>query len=108
MPTTIKNVITPNIGTVTTVYNPTTPGIQSTMIGFVLSNTTASAVTASVTITNNAATTVYLIKNVSIPANNSLDIVSGSKVAVNQGDTVQVVSSATASIDVVISVVEVV
>lgn len=107
MPTALKNFITQNVGTSpTTVYNPTTASIQSTVIGLILANTTTVPITASVTLTSGA-TTVYVIRNVSLPVGNSLDIIGGSKLIMEQNDTIQVVSSAATSIDVTVSAVEV-
>jgi hypothetical protein len=108
MATALKNYLTASVGTTaTTVYNPTTAGIQSTVIGLTLANTVTSPITASVTVTSGA-TTVYIIKNTSIPSGNSLSILGDGKFVVEQNDVVQVVSSAATSVDVLISVVEVV
>ena len=108
MPTTLKNYLTPDVGaSAATVYNPTTAGIQSTVIGLTLANTTTSSVNASVTITSGA-TTVFIVKNTAVPAGNSLSILGDGKFIVEQNDVVQVISSAANSIDVVLSVVEVV
>jgi len=108
MATALKSYPTANVGvTATTVYNPTAAGIQVTVIGLTLANTTTSSVTASVTLASGA-TTVYLIKNTSIPAGNSLSILGEGKFVVEQNDVVQVVSSAATSVDVLVSVVEVV
>lgn len=51
---------------------------------------------------------MFLIKNTSIPAGNSLSILGDGKFVVEQNDVVQVVSSAATSVDVLVSVVEVV
>jgi uncharacterized protein (DUF697 family) len=91
----------------TSVYNPTTAGIQATAVGMTLANTTTSSVTASVTLTSGA-TTVYIIKNTTIPAGNSLSILGDGKFIVEQNDDVKVISSASSSVDVLLSVVEVV
>lgn len=108
MATTLKNYLSSGVGTTaTTVYNPTTANIQSTVIGLVLANTTASPITASVTL-NSGATTVFVIRNVTIPTGNALDIIGGSKLIVEQNDIIQVVSSAASSVDVTVSAVEVV
>ena len=108
MATTLKSYPTANVGvTATTVYNPTTAGIQSTVIGMTLANTTTNSVTASVTLTSGA-TTMYIIKNTTIPSGNSLSILGEGKFIVEQNDVLQVVSSAASSVDVLVSVVEVV
>jgi len=108
MATTLKNYPTANVGTVsTTVYNPTTAGIQATVIGMTVSNTATSNITASVTITSGA-TTVYVIKDTTIPVGNSLNVLGDSKLVIEQGDVISVKSSLANSADVFISVVEVV
>ena len=108
MTTTLKNYLTSNVGTSsTTIYNPTTAGIQATVIGLTLANTTTSPVNASVTITSGA-TTVFIVKNTAVPAGNSLSVLGDGKFIVEQNDVVQVISSAANSIDVVLSTVEVV
>jgi hypothetical protein len=108
MPTSLKNYLTANVGaSPSSVYNPTTAGIQATVIGMTLANTTTSNVTASVTVISGA-TTVYIIKNTSIPPGNSLSILGDGKFIVEQNDNVQVTSSAASSVDVLLSVVEVV
>ena len=108
MATSLKNYISANIGTTaTTVFNPTTAGQQSTIIGLSLANVSAQSINASVTLTSGA-TTVYIIKNTSIPSGNALSILKDSKIIVEQNDIIQVVSSIASSLDVVISTVEVV
>jgi hypothetical protein len=51
---------------------------------------------------------VYIIKNTNIPSGNSLSILGDGKFIVEQNDVVQVVSSVASSVDVLLSVVEVV
>lgn len=108
MTTTLKSYLTANVGlTATTVYNPTSAGIQSTVIGMTLANTTTSSVTANVTLTSGS-TTVYLIKNVVLPSGNTLSVLGDGKFIVNEDDLVRVQSSAASSVDVIVSTVEVV
>jgi hypothetical protein len=108
MATSLKNYITSNVGlTGNTVYNPTTSGIQSTMIGLVLCNTSQYPVTANVTLTSGV-NTVYIVKNMVIPVGNSLDIINSGKIILTQGNIVNVASSLASSIDVTVSAVEVV
>jgi predicted TIM-barrel enzyme len=96
-----------NVTTITSVYNPTTSTVQATMTGCLLANTTGSAVTASVTLTNAAATvTTNIVKNAIIPVGTSINIlVDGTRIVVPQNYTVKVVSSG--ATDVTISAVEV-
>lgn len=107
MATSLKNYLVPNIGlTPTTVYNPTTAGIQATVVGMTLANTTSSPITASITLTSGV-TTAYLIKNVIIPAGNAYNVTGDIKIFIEQNDILQVVSSVASSVDVVLSSVEV-
>jgi len=97
---------TANVTTITTVYNPTTSGVQATLIGCLLANTGTSTATASVTLVNSGATvTTNIVKNVSIPVGTALDIMNAAKIVVPQNYTVQVVSNVTT--DVTVSAVEV-
>ena len=95
-----------NVTTSTTVYNPTASGVQATMIGCLISNTTSAPVTFTVTLTNATNTvTTSLITNTTVPAGNSLNILDGgSRVNVPQNYSVKV--NATGSVDVTISAVE--
>lgn len=108
MSTNFRNYLTAGIGTsTTTVYNPTTAGIQSTVIGLILSNISSAPVTATVTLTKDG-TTVSIIKNATIAVGNALDVAgSGSRIVVSQSDILSVSSSAASSIDVTVSAVEV-
>ena len=95
-----------NVTTNTAVYNPTTSGVQATMIGCLIANTTASTVTATVTLVNSGATvTTNLVKSIPIPTGNSLDAMNSAKIVVPANYTVNV--SATGAVDVTVSSIEV-
>lgn len=97
---------TASVTTLTTVYNPTTSGVQATLLGCLLANTTTSAVTASVTLVNSGATvTTNIVKNVTIPTGTSLDIMNAAKIVVPANYSVKVISSG--ATDVTVSAVEV-
>jgi hypothetical protein len=97
---------TANVTTITTVYNPTTVGVQATLTGCLLANTTSSSVIASVTLINSGATvTTNIVKNVTIPAGTSLDIMNAAKIVVPRNYTLQVVSNG--AVDVTVSSIEV-
>jgi hypothetical protein len=97
---------TPSVTTLTTVYNPTTSGVQATLIGCLLSNVGTTAATASVTLINSSATiTTNIVKNVIIPVGTSLDIMDTSKIVIPQNYTIKVVSNI--AVDVTVSSVEV-
>jgi hypothetical protein len=72
-----------------------------------VANTTTGTVTASVTLTSGG-TTVFLVKNASVPAGGALVPIGGDqKVVVEASDVIQVQSSASSSLDVIVSVLEI-
>ena len=95
------------MGTSATTVLTGATGAQTTVIGMTVANTTTGTVTASVTLTSGG-TTVFLVKNASVPAGGSLVPVGGDqKVVVEAGDVIQVQSSAATSLDVIVSVLEI-
>lgn len=107
MANTFKNYLTANVGTTATTVLTGASGAQTTVIGMTVANTTTSSVTASVTLTSGA-TTVYLVKNASVPAGGALVPIGGDqKVVVEASDVIQVQSSASSSLDVIVSVLEI-
>jgi len=119
MASNFKRSFTRNIGTAnTTIYNPTTPGVQATVIGLSLCNITNAAVEVSVTFSQGAnsasagANTVYLIKSAIIPAGSSLVPIGGDQKLVlvantTTSDYLEVSSNTATSVDVVLSSLEV-
>jgi hypothetical protein len=99
-----QNQLTASITSATTVYNPTTVGLQCTLIGCLIANTTTTAVTSTVTLTSGA-TTVNIVKNVLIPAGTSLDIINAARIIIEQNNVLAV--SATGAVDVTVSSIEV-
>jgi len=94
------------VTSLTTVYNPTTSGVQATLTGCLLCNLTNSPVNATVTLTNASATVVTNIAyNIGIPPGNSLDVVQAAKIIVVQNAAIKV--SATGAVDVTLSSIEV-
>lgn len=108
MATTLKNYLTVNIGTSpTTVYNPTTVGIQTTVIGMSVANTTTSDITINIALVSGG-TTAYLVKNLELPVGNTYNVTGDIKLVLERNDSLQVTSSTASSADVVVSAVEVV
>ncbi len=102
-----KNFLANNIGTTAvTVYNPTDTGIQSTLIGMTLANVSTQSVTVSASILSGA-NTVYIIKNAVIPTGNTLNLLDANKIIIQQGNSVQIQSSTSNSVDAILSVIEV-
>lgn len=80
---------------------------QTTVIGMSAANTSASPVTVSAYVTRSG-TDYYLIKGATVPVGGTLVIVGGDqKVVLITSDTLKVVSSAAASVDSVVSVLNI-
>ena len=111
-----KRICTPSIGTsLTTIYGvPAGAGstaLESIVIGITMANKTTSGVTADIFIDNeDGSNDVYIVKNATIPAGSSLEVMSGNKlVLMNDGtnaDNLEALASATSSVDVTVSVLE--
>jgi hypothetical protein len=77
-----------------------------TIVGVNISNTTGSAVNASVYITNTALD-YYLVKNAPIPAGSALQVIDGgAKIIVQSGDALKIISDTATSLDTVVSTVD--
>jgi hypothetical protein len=80
---------------------------QTTIIGLSFANTTSSPITASAYITRSAVD-YYLIENATVPVGSTLVVVGGDqKTVLITGDALKVVTSATASADVITSVLNI-
>lgn len=103
-----KNFTANSVGTSnTTLYNPTTSGIQSVVIGLTLSNKIGSAVTASVLLDTGTDVT-YLIKDGLITVGTTLvPVGGGTKLVVTQNHSLKVISNTASSIDATLSVLEI-
>jgi hypothetical protein len=98
-----------NIGTALTSVGSYTvgAGVETTVIGLSICNTTASPVTVTVTI-NDGANDTNLVKGAGIPVGQSLIPIGGDeKVVLITGDSLKVQSSAASSLDVVMSILEI-
>ena len=93
-----------NVGTsAATIF---TANSYDTIIGIYVANVTASAVIASVYI-NDGTNDIHLIKDAPIPAGSALQVLDGgSKIVVQSGDVLKVVSDTASSLDVLTSVVD--
>lgn len=107
MANTFKSYTKANIGaSVSDVY--TVPGATtSVIIGLCLSNTTSSLVTANVIVDKSGASdTVYLAKDLDVPNGTLYEFNAGNKIILEAGDKLQISSSTSSSIDVMVSVLE--
>ena len=111
-----KRFCVPNVGTSnTTLYGvPAGAGsaaLESIVIGITMANKSNSGITGSIFIDNEDGTNdVFIVKDASIPAGSSLEVMSGNKLVLqNDGsnaDVLEGIASATSSLDITVSVLE--
>ena len=112
-----KRICTPNISNSSnsTIYAvPAGSGsaaLESIVIGITMCNKSSAGITASVFLDNeDGSNDVYIVKDASIPAGSSLEIMSGNKlVLMNDGsnaDNLEALASAASALDVTVSVLE--
>src|SRR6056300_1148410 len=114
-----KRFTVPNVNTSTgasasavyTVPSSSSTAVESIVIGITLSNTSATGVTASVFLDNyDGSNDVHIVKDASIPAGSSLEVMSGNKlVSMNNGttgDVIRVSSGTATAIDATVTVLE--
>ena len=111
-----KRICTPDIGTSLTTIYPVPAGsgsaaLESIVIGITMANKTSSGVTASIFIDNeDGSNDVYIVKDASIPAGSSLEVMSGNKLVLmidgTYADNLEASCSAGSSVDVTVSVLE--
>ena len=111
----VTNVNTSSGASASSVYSvPAGAGssaLESIVIGITIANTSNAGITASVFLDNNAGSNdVHIVKNASIPAGSSLEVMSGNKLVLqNTGsaaDVLRVSASASNSADALVSVLE--
>ena len=85
--------------------------LESIVIGITLANKTSTGVTASVFLDNyTGSNDVYIVKDATIPAGSSLEVMSGNKIVVqgdgSANDVIRVSSGTSTAVDATISVLE--
>jgi len=86
--------------------------LESIIIGITLANKTSTGVTASVFLDHlsGSGSDVFIVKDATIPAGSSLEIMSGNKIVVQNngttGDVIRVSSGTATAVDAIISVLE--
>ena len=85
--------------------------LESIVIGITMANKTSSGITASIFVDNeDGSNDVYIVKDASIPAGASLEVMSGNKLVLQNdgtnGDNLEALASAANSLDVTVSVLE--
>ena len=111
-----KRFCVPNVGTsLTTLYGvpagASSAALESIVIGITMANKTSVGVTASIFIDNEDGTNdVFIVKDASIPAGASLEVMSGNKLVLQNdgtnGDNLEATCSVANSLDVTVSVLE--
>ena len=94
-----------------TVPSSSSTAVESIVLGITLANKSSSGVTASVFLDNYDGTNdVYIVKDASIPAGSSLEVMSGNKLVLQgdgtTNDAIRVSASASSSVDATVSVLE--
>ena len=112
---TVTNVNTSTGASASAVYTvPAGAGssaLESIIIGITLANTTTAGITASVFLDNNSGSNdVHIVKNATIPAGSSLEVMAGNKLVVQNsgsaGDVIRVSAGTASACDATISVPE--
>ena len=109
MANSFKRKLSRSIGSSLTAVGSYTVGASTevTVIGLVVSNTTASQVLVDATV-NDGANDTYLIKEAPVPSGGSIVIIGGDqKVVMETGDSLKVKSDTASSVDVVMSILEI-
>ena len=111
-----KRFCVPDVGTSnTTLYGvpagASSSALETIVIGITMANKSASGITASIFIDNeDGSNDVFIVKDASIPAGASLEVMSGNKLVLqNDGtnaDNLEGIASAANSLDVTVSVLE--
>ena len=111
----VTNVNTSSGASATSVYSvPAGAGssaLESIVIGITISNTSSSGITASVFLDNNAGSNdVHIVKDATIPAGSSLEVMSGNKLVLQgdgtNNDILKMTSSTASAADGIVSVLE--
>ena len=103
-----KNKVVNEIGTTPVQVLEMTPSTRATVIGLSLANLTGSNILASVTITDDASTVGYYIKDIIIGPNASLRVINGGeKLILAPENAIHVFASQEASLDLIMSYVEI-
>ncbi len=107
-----KRFCVPDVATSnTTLYTVPGSSKESIVIGITMANKSNSGITGSIFIDNEDGTNdVFIVKDASIPAGSSLEVMSGNKLVLmndgSNGDNLEALASAANSLDVTVSVLE--
>ena len=112
-----KRICTPNVSnssnsTIYAVPNNGGAAVESIVIGITAANKTSSGVTVDIFIDNEDGTNdVFIVKDASIPAGSSLEVMSGNKLvlqsdASGNADNLEGIASTASALDITVSVLE--
>ena len=105
MANTFKNALAKDVGTTAVSVYAAPSGKKSIAIELDVCNTTSSGVTVDAYITSGGVN-YYIVKTTPVPVGGSLQVISGQKIVLSDGDTLKVVSNTASSIDVVSAILE--
>mgnify|MGYP001416863544 CR=1 FL=1 len=109
MATNFKNIIGKDIGTSRVPVYTTPAATSTTIIGMNVANLTENMVACNIEIGDEASNIGFLIKDMPIAPNSALKpIGKGEKVVLDAGNILYVTADQTASLDVILSIVEIV
>ena len=85
--------------------------LESIVIGITIANTSSAGITASVFLDNNAGSNdVHIVKDASIPAGSSLEVMAGNKLVLQNsgsaGDVLRISAGTATACDAIVSVLE--
>lgn len=104
---TFKNALLASVGTTASNVYVTPSSTTSIMLELDVANRTGAAVFANVTIRDvSEDVTSFIIQNAPVPSGGTLQVISGQKIVLEQGDYVQVQSTSASSLDVVSSILQ--
>jgi hypothetical protein len=108
MANTFKSYTKASIGTSSVDVYTVPAATTSVVIGFCLTNRTASTITADVFVNkaNVSADDVYIVKGIEVPVGTLYDFNAGNKIILETGDKIQILSNTESSVDVIVSVLE--
>ena len=94
-----------------TVPSSSSTAMESIVIGITLANKSSAGITASVFLDNySGSNDVYIVKDATIPAGASLEVMSGNKIVVQNngttGDVIRVSSGTATAVDATVTVLE--
>lgn len=109
MATFFKNKVIKDVGTTATTILSNTANSKMTVLGVSLANVSESSLFVSMTLTDDLSVTGFYLKDVNLPPNSSLRALNGGeKLILGNGNVLKVTSNLDASVDVIVSYVEII